>query len=199
MNDGGSPPMKWTNTSLATNVFTSRLCSARIFHARLRLASLGLLTFVFAGCVYEPPPIGVPRDEFVGTVAKVIDGDTLEVVHGANTTVLDLHGIDAPELEQNFGKEARDHLTELVNAHRVRVVDLGNDENGRLIGEVDVIDGVYSNNLSAKMLMHGFAWHFDKYGDYGGAAYAESAGRSDKAGLWSDPNPVPPWEWRKSQ
>jgi endonuclease YncB( thermonuclease family) len=28
-------------------------------------------------------------------------------------------------------------------------------------------------------------------------ARAEQEARADKRGLWLDPNPVPPWEWRK--
>ena len=168
-------------------------------YSRLLLASLCVFALLCAGCKFEPPPVGVPRGEFVGAIAKVIDGDTIEVTHGANTTIVDLHGIDAPELDQPFGKEARDHLIDLVNGHRVRVIDVGNDEAGRLIGMVYVIDGVYEDNLMARMLMHGYAWHFDKFGDYGAAAYAEMAGRSDKAGLWSGTNPVAPWEWRKTQ
>jgi endonuclease YncB( thermonuclease family) len=51
----------------------------------------------------------------------------------------------------------------------------------------------------------GFAWH-DKQNereqsrdDRERYAAAENQARAAKRGLWADPAPVPPWEWRKGK
>ena len=50
------------------------------------------------------------------TVARVIDGDTLELANGKRIRLL---GIDAPEKGQFFYEEARERLKELVEGKRV--------------------------------------------------------------------------------
>jgi endonuclease YncB( thermonuclease family) len=47
------------------------------------------------------------------------------------------------------------------------------------------------------MLTNGWAWHFTKYDDSREFAAAEAEARKERRGLWADPKPVPPWEWRK--
>jgi endonuclease YncB( thermonuclease family) len=49
----------------------------------------------------------------------------------------------------------------------------------------------------------GMAWHFKRYAQEqsperrGQYEFAEEDARARKVGLWSDPDPVPPWEWRR--
>jgi endonuclease YncB( thermonuclease family) len=47
------------------------------------------------------------------------------------------------------------------------------------------------------MLEAGMAWHFAKYDDRQGMADRHEAARKACVGLWADPKPIPPWEWRK--
>jgi endonuclease YncB( thermonuclease family) len=48
----------------------------------------------------------------------------------------------------------------------------------------------------------GLAWHYKKYqkeqsvDDRRTYAYAEEQARTEKQGLWLDPQPTPPWDWR---
>ena len=44
--------------------------------------------------------------EFYGTVTRVSDGDTVTVTVGAERVVIRLYGIDAPESNQEFGRDA---------------------------------------------------------------------------------------------
>jgi micrococcal nuclease len=64
---------------------------------------------------------------------------------------------------------------------------------GRTIGMV-TIDGV---NVNEKLLEAGLAWHYKKYDKNPEWAKLEEQARIDKKGLWIQPNPIPPWEWRK--
>jgi endonuclease YncB( thermonuclease family) len=51
----------------------------------------------------------------------------------------------------------------------------------------------------------GMAWWYRKYAreQPGDAAatyeHAEAQAQSRRTGLWSEPNPVPPWDWRKAR
>ncbi len=43
------------------------------------------------------------------------------------------------------------------------------------------------------------AWAYTKYKPGPDIRAAESAARAEAAGLWSDPSPVPPWDWRHAR
>lgn len=49
------------------------------------------------------------------------------------------------------------------------------------------------------MIDAGLAWHYTRYSDDADLAAAERAARAARRGLWADPEPVPPWEWRGSE
>jgi endonuclease YncB( thermonuclease family) len=47
------------------------------------------------------------------------------------------------------------------------------------------------------MLKEGLAWHYRKYSKSIELGRAEAEAKAAKKGLWADPNPVPPWDFRK--
>lgn len=49
------------------------------------------------------------------------------------------------------------------------------------------------------MVADGMAWHYARYSKDAGPADAESDARAAGRGLWSDREPVPPWEWRAGE
>jgi endonuclease YncB( thermonuclease family) len=147
-----------------------------------------LLLTVLAGC--DPSPAKVQsRGEFTGNVVKVIDGDTLDVLHsGTITTRIRLNGIDAPERKQPFSAKSKQRLSELIGTGPIRVVDCGKDQYGRTIGDV------YSGDklLNLAMVRDGMAWHFKRYSSDPKLASAKIEARAAKRGLWADPKPVAP-------
>ena len=58
-------------------------------------------------------------------------------------------------------------------------------------------------DMNLRMVDHGLAWHYKQYADEqepserDAYSAAENAARDARRGLWSDPAPVPPWEWRR--
>ena len=70
------------------------------------------------------------------------------------------------------------------------------DRNKRLIAEIILIGG---RNLNKELVRNGLAWHFKKYSDNEDYAELENEARQNKIGIWSEPNPVAPWEWRKTK
>lgn len=129
-------------------------------------------------------------------VVGVHDGDTLTGLSPQNTQVkVRLDAIDAPELGQPFGKASKAALSEMVFGKDVIVYEKSKDRWGRTVGHVVI--GRKDTNL--EMLSAGMAWHYKKYDRNMRLAAAEEEARSAKLGLWSDPQPVPPWEWRKKK
>ena len=135
--------------------------------------------------------------ELTGLVVKVADGDTLTLVdaRGEQHRVR-LWGIDSPEKAQPNGRKAGAALSALVLRRNVRVEVNDTDQYGRKVGRVFL--GAQDINL--EMVRKGLAWHYVQYAK--GAsdlAEAERAARQGGLGLWADPNPQAPWDYRRGQ
>lgn len=53
--------------------------------------------------------------------------------------------------------------------------------------------------INIEMVRDGFAWRYVQYDKQGEVTAAEADAREHQRGLWTDPHPVPPWEWAKGQ
>jgi len=70
-----------------------------------------------------------------------------------------------------------------------------NDHYRRTLGRI-VVDGV---DVNAKMVENGWAWHYKQYSNDSRLAELEVEARQAKRGLWADPSPLAPWEFRARQ
>ncbi len=142
---------------------------------------------------------GNPLPDFglTGRVVRVADGDTLSVLDRNNKQhKIRLHGIDTPERDQPYGRAAWDALDSMVDGKAVGVVVLGEDSYGRTDGTVYLGD----RNINVAMVAGGHAWWYRYYAPHDRLlAATEEKARSEKRGLWAQPNPVPPWDWRREQ
>lgn len=132
---------------------------------------------------------------------RISDGDTIVVLDENNRQHrVRLTGIDAPEKCQPFYNVSRQHLAHLVFQKKVAISYGKFDRNGRPLGKV-FIDG---RDINLEQVNAGFAWHFKRYQKEQPAedrvlyAAAEDAARAPRRGLWLDPDPIAPWEWRKT-
>ena len=160
------------------------------------ISSLHRITSVLLLCL----PLAAWSAELKGRVVVVVDGDTLVVLDSSNTQhKIRLAGIDCPERKQPWGQRARQALSGYV-FDRAVAVDWGKrDRYGRIVGKV--LDGERDVNLA--LVRDGMCWWYRKYAgeqspvDRGLYEAAETAARDKRRGLWTDPDPVPPWEWRR--
>lgn len=130
-----------------------------------------------------------------GKVIYVNDGDTfiLETSSGKKIKVR-IEGIDAPESHQEFGLEAKEFLAGEILNKIVRLQAIATDRYGRLIAKVYYGHG---KNLGQEMIKKGFAWHYVAYNKEQSLVLYQNFAHDEKLGLWSNGNPIPPWEFRK--
>jgi len=135
-------------------------------------------------------------DTLNGRVVRVADGDTITVLDVANAQhKIRFHGIDAPEKGQAFGKAAGKFLAGLVAGRDVRVEYTKRDRYGRILGTVFCDE----RDINLEMLKAGYAWHYKYYDSNPEYAAAESVARVTRRGLWQDPCPVNPHEFRQAK
>jgi endonuclease YncB( thermonuclease family) len=147
-------------------------------------------------------------DSLEGRVVGVSDGDTITVLDsGKRQHKVRLSGIDAPERSQPYGEASRKNLSRLVYLKDVRVESQKQDRYGRTLGKVWVQPAECARcglTLDANLaqLTLGMAWWYRQYAneqpaaDRGHYELAEQEAKARKAGLWKEPLPMPPWDWR---
>lgn len=139
-------------------------------------------------------------DTLVGEVVGLADGDTVTVLDAQKSQhKIRLAGIDAPEKGMPWGQKSKEALSDRVYRRTVTVEWHKQDRYGRLIGKI-MVDG---QDVNLAHVADGMAWHYKKYAqeqtsnDRARYAQAELDARSTRRGLWADPDPIPPWAWRK--
>lgn len=128
-------------------------------------------------------------------VLKVYDGDTITVDVDGEKVRVRVSEIDAPELEQSYGKESMDYLARILEGKKVCLDKHGVDVYRRWLADVYV--GTFS--ISRLMVASGSAWVYSEYSHDALLLAAQQRAKSQKVGLWADPNPIPPWEYRKNK
>lgn len=109
-----------------------------------------------------------------------------------------LTGIDAPEKAQPFGSVSKKNLSDHAYEKKVTVEWEKRDRYGRVLGRV-LVNGT---DVCLEKIRAGLAWHYKQYAKDQPpslrVAYeeAERFARQNKTGLWREPNPIPPWEFR---
>ena len=136
-----------------------------------------------------------PEQQLSGKIIEVYDGDTATLLTADNVKYkVRFFGIDAPEAAQEFGIVSRDALREKILGREVSVMVVSSDVYGRAIGRVMI----GSRYINLEMAAEGMAWYYKDYAaNEHDLAEAESNARRDRRGLWKDPSPRPPWEYRR--
>jgi endonuclease YncB( thermonuclease family) len=150
----------------------------------------------------QPPAVSRPdvveqQPVLEGTVTRVVDGDTLEVQLSSGPIRVRLHSIDTPEWNQPWGAQAKAALASRVEAQRVTLDVVTQDQYDRLVAVVLLDDG----NVNAWMVQQGHAWAYRQYLEDEQYCAWEGAARISRRGLWSQA-PADwraPWEWRAKE
>jgi endonuclease YncB( thermonuclease family) len=131
------------------------------------------------------------RTSVVGRAVRIVDGDTLVVLDARNDRIrVGLAGVDAPERVQAYGESSRRALANLCAGQPVAVYDMQENRYGYFFGKV-YCAGV---DAAAEQIKRGMAWAQNKKSSL---HKLQKAAQSAKVGLWADPHPIPPWEYRE--
>jgi micrococcal nuclease len=129
-------------------------------------------------------------------VIGVTDGDTLSVRCGNATPVkIRLSGIDAPERRQSYGTRSRQSLADLCFRRDATYEVQDIDRYGRTVAVV-TCNGVEANRHQVET---GMAWVYSRYNKDRELPALQEQAKAAKRGLWADPQPVPPWEFRRKK
>ena len=144
----------------------------------------------------------VEAEILTGRIVGINDGDTVTLLDANQRQYkIRLTGIDAPEKKMPFGQRSMEHLSDLIFSKDVQVETEKLDCYGRTLGKV-LFD---RKDINLAMINAGLAWHYKKYQREQSASdrllylHAEDPARQQRIGPWRDPNPTPPWEWRKGE
>ena len=135
-----------------------------------------------------------PGQTYTARVQGVTDGDTYDVrVSEGQTFTVRLWGTDAPESSQPYGNDATNRVRELAQGSTVRVSVEEIGRYGRTVAQIEIGGG----DLGAMLIEDGLAWHYEQYAP-NATEYArlERQARNANRGLWSQVNPISPWDWR---
>ncbi len=142
------------------------------------------------------PPGSRTANSHLWRVVGVHDGDTVTCLDENNQQQkIRLAEMDAPEIGQDFGQVARDALADQVFGKTVEVLDEGKDRYGRWIGHL-YVDGV---DVNRQMIATGNAWHYAAYSKDQSLAELQDQAQAQRLGLWAQPDPTPPWEFRATK
>ena len=132
---------------------------------------------------------------YQGTVVRIVDGDTLVLLVDQQQLKIRLADIDTPERKQPFGTKAKQALSDLAFGKQARVVEVTVDRYGRMVGRV-YVDGI---DVNRELVAQGYTWVYRKYSNDAELLRLEAEAKQMGLGLWADPDPMPPWEWRRGR
>jgi len=138
---------------------------------------------------------------FRATLQRVFDGDTIDVVDERGREFrIRLSGIDAPERDQPFGQRSGESLRRLLSVGPLIVDAVSVDRYQRVLAKITCA----GRDAGVEQIRSGFAWFYrwtDSISQSDRVLYAreEQAARSLHRGLWADRDPIPPWQFRRTE
>lgn len=133
-------------------------------------------------------------------VVAIADGDTLTARCGEpgayEQVKVRIAGIDAPEKSQPFGQVSRQSLADQCHMETATIKPTTRDRYGRTVADVQC----KGQDVGQVQVSSGLAWVFDKYSAGYEQLYPQQAtAKAAQRGLWAEPNPVAPWDWRQQR
>jgi len=133
-----------------------------------------------------------------GKVMEVLSGDQLVVDMGAEGKMtLRLSTVDSPELDQEFGEDAKKFTEKLILKKKISLQLKGQNREGEETAIVYFKDEI----INEMLVKEGLAWVIRSGLSLppGAEAFidAETKAKEAKRGLWQAQGPIAPWVFRR--
>jgi endonuclease YncB( thermonuclease family) len=140
--------------------------------------------------------VAAPAAPVLGTVVRVVDGDTLWLTPpGKAPLVVRLRDMDAPEICQPWGLQARQALVDLALHRQATLRGVARDTHGRTVGSI-TIEGV---DVGPLMVAEGHAWSTRTRYDRGPLVKQERMAKALGRGLHGAGGAIMPRDFRQAQ
>lgn len=137
----------------------------------------------------------VQAEEFDAKVIAVMDGDTVMVLRDGKKIKVRMANIDAPESDQEFGKESRQSLADRVFRKQVHINSTAVDSYGRMIAELSV----EGRSVNEEQVQKGMAWEYSHFHRNKRYLSLNKQAQQSRRGLWAQAGqPISPEQWRKT-
>lgn len=137
-------------------------------------------------------------------VSRVIDGDTVIASSTFVTYKIRLDSIDCPESGQEWGDNAKYGLIKIIGGKDIYIEEHTIDCYDRTVATIFLKKNGDWFNVNERMVTLGHAWVMRRFYEHLSPERKkklndlERWAKNKKIGLWKNPNPIPPWNWRKS-
>ncbi len=134
-----------------------------------------------------------PAQAYDSKITYFYDGDTVKINDGGLDYKLRIADIDAPELQQVYGKKSKRALMHLCKNALIAVEITGQDKYSRQLGHLQCNQIAVSDY----MVKNGHAWANHYHQQHSPLIELEAEARQNKLGLWAEKSAMPPWLWRQ--
>lgn len=152
------------------------------------LLAVGILCFTSLAQSLSSTPV---------TITKVLEGDRFEAtLESGDTFIIRLYGADVPEPGQTMAGTALGWVKERILNKTVTTTRLTKDNHGHIVAKITLAN---DSDLATTLLKEGLAWA-DSENTPKDRALKKAMVTAIQAnkGLWKTPNPLAPWDYRKS-
>lgn len=166
-------------------------------HTRMSrtVAVVALLVLTIAAANH--PPRAGDEGVFYGPLVRVKDGDSLVAKVQGVEMDFRLADVDAPELDQPYGEQAKRDLLALARGQQLVLQPIDTDRYGRTVAHV--WNG--TTYVNAEIVRRGGAWFYAEFARGKTLYDVEQEARNAQRGLWALPlkDRVEPWFWRENK
>lgn len=150
------------------------------------------LFFVTINCLYSG-----------NVITQVIDGDTFLIKNNINNAVqrYRLYGVDAPELNQEFGQTSKQYLENILKKNKIFLQVINKDKYGR---HVVLVYLILSDNMlicvNTQMVLDGMAFYSPQTKPVSNdLKFMQEIAKKYRKGIWKASNIIEPWNFRKQK
>ena len=128
-------------------------------------------------------------------VVRVWDGDSFNLLVKGEVISTRLANVDAPEMNQLWGKESQREVSKLILGKDVEFENLGLDKYKRTL----VMIYLKGERLDSLLIANGLAWHYVNFSKDEMLAKCQTIAVDKKLGLWEcgAKGVCPPWLFRQ--